>query len=448
MLYKYIFLIFTASTFTLATELSECLHLLDRSTFGSDNKQLQNCLSQNNYKKSVENHIYKRNTYQLDNFGYENTLIKPSRRFRELNTTELNTFRKERRKSYFALKIWWFTQLVKTEDPLLERMTLFWHNHFTSSLKKVGQASVMYQQNQLLRKYALGNFANLLHTIIEDPAMLIYLDNRSNKKKHPNENLARELLELFTLGEGHYSERDVKSLSRALTGYSVDKNFKFKFRKKQHDFSEKTFLYYKGKFDAHDIIDIILEQKETSLFIVKKLWYEFIGTKIDNKEWHRLARIFRDSHYEVKPLLYALFTSPFFNNSAEHGIMTKSPTELTAGTLRSFGYTDFDMKTGVQYTRRMGQDLFDPPNVKGWQGGENWINANTLLLRKAFLGKLLRGDAMKYMDFTLFDACGSKVNQVSCASKVLLPTNTFITSGKTVKHSLHTILQHPLYQLK
>jgi len=367
---------------------------------------------------------------------------------RELTIPERKAFRKKKHESHIALKKYWMEQMLKTDDPFLEKMVLFWHNHFTSSLKKVGQASLLCQQNQLFRAYAFGNFADLLHAIVEDPAMLIYLDNRGNRKGHPNENLARELLELFTLGEGNYSEDDIKALARALTGYSIDKNFHFLFRKRIHDHGQKVFLGKAGDFSAHDIIDIILEQKTTSLFIVKKLWHAFIDDAPNTEEVERLAEIFRENHYELKPLMQALLTSAYFTDPGRRGTMTKSPVELIVGTLRSFDYVNFDSRAAIQFSRRLGQDLFDPPNVKGWSGGKNWISTNTLLIRKGLLNRLTRGDAMKDLKYDLFIPLKEGESREERTAEILLPVKVFLTPAPKFNQTLRTVLQHPLYQLK
>ena len=446
---KIVLLFFTFSIYLLATEPSKCIHLLNRTVFGVDQQYLTSCLKYNTYNDAVKDMIYKpRNSRNEIKPQCAQKLIRPPRKIRDLNSTERKEFRQKRRASYVALKIWWFDKMLKTDDLFLEKMVLFWHNHFTSSLRKVGQSALMYQQNQLFRKHALGNFSELLHAIIEDSAMLIYLDNRANKKGHPNENLARELLELFSLGEGNYSEDDIKSFARALTGYSVDKELKYRFKKRLHDKENKEIFGQSGNFNAHDMIDIILQQKATSLFIVEKLWSAFIGYDSDPKEVQRLAQIFRKNHYELKPLMQELLTSTYFTDISTRGSMIKSPIELIVGTLRSFDYIDFDPKTGVQYSKRLGQDLFDPPNVKGWSGGKNWINANTLLIRKGFLNRLTRGDAMKHLKYDLFESSIEGKSKVDRAAKTLLPLKVFITPAPTFNQSLRTILQHPLYQLK
>ena len=445
---KILFLVLSVQLFLWSTEFSKCKHLLNRTMFGVDKTHLNSCLQSKNYEDFVHTLIYKTSRVHTINNSVYIPKILPSRKIRDLNINERKQYLKKRRESYMTLKEWWFRKMLKTDDPFLEYMVLFWHNHFTSSLKKVGQSSLMYTQNKLFRKHALGNFSELLHAIIENPAMIIYLDNRGNKKGHPNENLARELLELFTMGEGNYNEREIKALARALTGYSVDKDLNFRFKKRIHDNDKKVIFGQEGNFDAHSIIDIILQNEVTSIFIVRKLWLTFIGDKPEVIEVERLAKFFRHNNYELKPLMLELLTSSYFTNISTRGTMIKSPIELIVGTLRSFDYNDFDTKTGVQFCRRLGQDLFDPPNVKGWSGGKNWINTNTLLIRKGFLNRLTRGDAMKHLKYDLFKPTKAGENKEDRAAETLLPLKVLITPTPTFNQTLRTILQHPLYQLK
>lgn len=444
----FVFLLLVQSSLW-STPFTACKHLLNRTMFNVDKTHLNTCLESKNYESFVKTVLWQeRIDKSIQSSTYQPALIRPTRKLKDLNVNERKAFQKKRRASYIALKKWWFAKMLKTNDPFLETMVLFWHKHFTSSLRKVGQASLLYQQNQLFRKHALGNFSELLHAIIEDPAMLIYLDNRANRKSHPNENFARELLELFTMGEGSYSERDIQEFARALTGYSVDKDLKFRFKKRIHDNGKKIFLGQKGNFDAHAIINIILENEATSIFIVKKLWLTFIDYTPDMKEVQRLAKIFRQNNYEIKPLMQALLTSTYFTDISTRGTMIKSPIGLIVGTLRSFDYEDFDARTGIRFCRRLGQDLFDPPNVKGWPGGKNWINTNTLLIRKSFLNRLTRGDIMKHLSYELFEPNKEEQNRENRAVEILLPLSVFITPAPKFNQTVRTILQYPLYQLK
>ena len=292
------------------------------------------------------------------------------------------------------LQAWWVTQLLATRAPLIERMTLFWHNHFTSSIQKTLQPSLLHQQNLLLRRHALGNFAELLHAIAKDPAMLVYLDGYQNIKGNPNENFARELLELFTLGRGHYSEADVKAAAKAFTGWGVDnRNGKFVVRADQHDTSRISFLGKSGTFSGEDIIAILLEHPRTAEHLSEKFWRNFVNNGTPDaatvRSW---AQVLRSSGYEIKALLSAVLTSEAFWAQRNKGALIKSPIEILVGTVRMIPYPRESITAMVNLCRLLGQELFDPPNVKGWQGGEHWISTQTLLVRTSYLTKLSRGD--------------------------------------------------------
>lgn len=444
-----IFLIFFI-TKSGATQLDLCRHLLDRTSFGVTKKSLNDCLHDANYETTVK-HLLGQSTFNHSTTAippFARTILRPPKPYKKLAVEERKAFQKDKRQKQIALKEWWIRKMLNTSDPFRERMVLFWHNHFTSSLRKVQQPALLYLQNELFRRYALGNFGQLLHRIVEDPAMLVYLDNRTNRKKHPNENLGREFLELFALGEGHYSESDIKALSRALTGYGLNRQMRFRFHPGQHDNGIKSFLGYRGRYNAHQAIDLILQQNETALFIVRKFWKAFIDDSPNEREVQRIAKIFRQSKYEIRPMLYALFTSPFFTAPYNRGTLVKSPVDLVIGTLRTFNEKDFDPRIVMQYCRRLGQDLFDPPNVKGWPGGQKWIDANTLLLRKEFLSRLTRGKAMLRLDKRLFHDPKIAKTSEEAACKTLLPMPVFLIPARTFDATLQTILQHPLYQLK
>jgi uncharacterized protein (DUF1800 family) len=293
----------------------------------------------------------------------------------------------------FGLREWWLREMLSTPSPFTERMTLFWHNHFATSLQKVRSAKLMYEQNVLLRREALGNFGALLHGVARDPAMLIYLDNAGSRRQAPNENFAREVMELFSLGEGHYSERDIKEAARAFTGYSLDRDSgTFRWRPMFHDGGEKTVLGQTGRFEGKDVIDILLARPETAEFITTKLWKEFVSPAPDPDEVRRLAKVFRDAHYEVKPLMRAMLLTKSFWAVENRGVLVKSPVELVVGTLHLFQVQPMDLRPAVIACATLGQNPFAPPNVKGWPGGEAWINSSTLLTRKQLVERLLTND--------------------------------------------------------
>ncbi|HKW81868.1 MAG TPA: DUF1800 domain-containing protein [Casimicrobiaceae bacterium] len=306
---------------------------------------------------------------------------------------ERKTFRREQIREGLELRGWWVGEMLATPSPLTERMTLFWHNHFVSSQQKVRLAELMYRQNVTLRAHALGNFGTLLHAIARDPAMIVYLDSARNRSGAPNENFARELMELFTLGEGHYGEGDVKEAARAFTGWSLDRDSgEFRLRPLLHDYGSKTILGKSGRFDGDDVVDLLLAQPATAEFVVRKLWREFVSPDPDAAEVRRIAARFRDSKYDIKTALYALLTSDAFYAPEHRGTLIKSPVDLVVGTLRQFDMRPRNAIPFAVAVAGMGQNLFAPPNVKGWPGQEAWINASTLLARKQFLDKLFRAD--------------------------------------------------------
>ncbi|MEE9328242.1 MAG: DUF1800 domain-containing protein [Cocleimonas sp.] len=291
------------------------------------------------------------------------------------------------------LQDWWVKHLLKTHSPFLERMTLFWHNHFPSSIAKTQQVHMLHQQNLLLRKHALGNFAQMLHAIAKDPAMLVYLDGFVSTKEEPNENFSRELLELFSLGLGHYSENDMREASRAFTGWGVDdRQGRFVFRAADHDNGVKTFLGKRGNFNGEDIINIILKHPRTAETIAIKMWHEFISiSRPDMRVIKQWAQIFRGSNYDIQTLVKAVLNSSVFWAKHHRGALIKSPIDLTIGTLRALPYSS--AQTDLAHNLNiMGQAVFEHPSVKGWEGGTDWISTQSLLRRNSMMTNLTRGN--------------------------------------------------------
>lgn len=290
----------------------------------------------------------------------------------------------------------WVYRLMNTPSQLLEKMTLFWHGHFATGAEKVTDAKLMWNQNQLLRQHALGDFPALVHGISQDPAMLIYLDSVANRKAHPNENFARELMELFCLGEGNYSERDVQELARCFTGWEI-KNKQFRKNKYQQDTGEKTVLGQSGAFDGEYGVRCVLEQPSVERFLALK-WYRFFiaDEPAPSAELLQpLADEFRKHDLQVAPALQFLLQSNLFFSPHSLGRHIKSPVEFIIGVLRSLQATasaDLISKGLIS----LGQGLFYPPNVKGWDGGRTWINSSTLLGRSNLLADLLAHDSTKF----------------------------------------------------
>jgi len=290
------------------------------------------------------------------------------------------------------LRRWWLERMIATPRPLEEKMTLFWHGHFTSGAREVRSTYLLWKQNELFRANAVGNFRTMLFEVSRDPAMLLYLNNAQNVNRKPNENYARELMELFTMGIGHYGEKDIQEAARAFTGWSVDRDSgEFVFRTRQHDYGVKTVLGVRGNLNGGDVVDIILNRPETAEYMVRKLWAYFAGDDPPKGVLKSFAAVLRKNNYELKPLLRAMFLSNAFYSDSVICAHVKSPLELLVGELRSLEIVPIDLDGMVMGLRQMGQDMFQPPNVKGWDGGLTWINTATLYNRYNVCGRLVSG---------------------------------------------------------
>ena len=284
------------------------------------------------------------------------------------------------------LQRWSLLRMIYTQRPLQEKMVLFWHGLLTSAFKKVGKGPYMLNQDQLFRRQALGEYDVLLKAISRDSAMLIWLDSRVNNKKAPNENFARELMELFSMGIGPYTEADVRESARAFTGWGLKKK-DFIFRENQHDYGTKTFLGRTGEYSGDDIVDIIMEHPATAQFVCRKLFMFFVHDDPEAATLTSLARTFNDTRYSVKAVMRQILTSPDFYSSKAYRAKIKSPAEFVAGTVRVLGI-ETDGRPLNALTDRMGQILFSPFDVSGWPGGAAWINSSTLLQRLNFANKI------------------------------------------------------------
>jgi len=287
------------------------------------------------------------------------------------------------------LKRWWISHMLNTQSPLIEKMTLFWHGHFASSLDKVEQPSLLYKQNKMFRHQALGNFGTMLKSIAKDPAMSVYLDGQLNEKRSPNENFGRELLELFTLGHGHYSEHDVQHVARAFTGQTVNRYTEtYAFNKTEHDLKPK-YVLGKRVNTGDDVIRVLLEHPQTAITIAEKFWNLFISDAEPQRSVTTLwATKFRHSKYDIKVLLREVLTSDVFWSNQYKGTVTKSPVDLVIGSLRTIPSQLFTPKETQGILRLLGQDLFDPANVKGWKSGLAWVDAETIMVRSSMVNKL------------------------------------------------------------
>lgn len=281
------------------------------------------------------------------------------------------------------LRVWWLDTMISSPSPMAERLALFWQGHFTSKYFDVLGPRLMYDQLQQIRAHGTRNYADLLHAMVRDPAMLVFLDNAVNTRHTPNENLARELLELFTLGTGHYSEFDVKALARTLSGHSVDfgGDWRYLVREGELDTTAKHFL---GRDDVRTLEDaerVILEQPQAAVFVADKFYREFVSPDADPREVARLAAVLRTGGYELRPFLREMLLSPAFWASENRGRLVKSPVELLVGLVRTFGIAMPDVGMLAEDSRLLGEDLFEPPSVAGWKRGMAWLNPQSLGMR-------------------------------------------------------------------
>jgi uncharacterized protein (DUF1800 family) len=276
---------------------------------------------------------------------------------------------------------WWANRMLTSPRPLQEKMALFWHGHFASNEAKVRDYRKLLGQLELFQQHGTGNFRDLTVAVAQDPAMLSFLDAGVNVKGASNENFAREIMEIFTMGVGHYTETDIREAARAFTGWNfVDT--KFVVNKDQHDDGEKTFLGHTGHLDGVDVIDIIMQQPATADYIAGKIYRYFVRQELSPELQKKLGAILRDNHYEITPLLETIFWSRDFYSPASVGTQIKSPVQLAVSTYKKLGQTNIP---GVpdfnQATAALGQQLFSPPTVAGWAGGQSWITPGLLLER-------------------------------------------------------------------
>ena len=313
------------------------------------------------------------------------------------------------RERMMELRGWWLQRMTKGPRPLQEKLVLFWHGHFATSVEKVRDAYFMWRQNELFRRLGTGNWLQLLIEAGKDPAMLVWLDQAQSRKDHPNENFAREVMELFALGEGHYTEKDITEAARALTGWSLDRAAeKFVYRVKAHDDGTKTFLGRAGNLAAEDVLEQIVAQPQAALYITAKLWNFFAGEYPVPGINFALADLFRKSGNNFKPVLRAMFLSEEFYEASLIRNQVKSPVQWLVSSVRVLECELPPPLLSANLLRVLGQDLFAPPNVKGWDGGLAWITTNNLLARYNEAATLVQGDSTIAASM----AVGKKPNQV------------------------------------
>lgn len=376
-----------------ATNLIRNIHLLQRAGFGPSAEDIPNLseakaeqLFQQLLKKSSGNPAFiKVTTNAFDGLVKG---IMTEGKMQELTKEQRAELRKQSREALKDLNLRWLDEMVHGEAQLREKMAFFWHGHFACR-----EINIFYQQQLLdvIRTNALGNFGDLLREVSKSAAMLAFLNNQQNRKRQPNENFAREVMELFTLGRGNYAEKDIKEAARAFTGWGFDLGGNFVFRKQFHDEGEKTVLGKTGTLDGDDVIDILLQQEQTARYITAKIYRFFVNDTPDPATVEKLSREFYQSGYDIKKLISSIFLSPSFYEEKNRGVIIKSPVQLLVGLRRMLPMKFNNDEVQLLYQRLLGQVLFYPPNVAGWPGGRNWIDSSSLMYRLR-LPRLLHDD--------------------------------------------------------
>jgi len=350
-------------------------HLLWRAGFGAGINEMEDLKNKNT--KTLLNELFKEEPFVEINYDTPDVEIidymndkTPAEKKKEIQ--------KINREQNNELNLNFLNQIVNSKEQMREKMAFFWHGHFAS---RVVNPRFSKQILNTIRKNALGNFKDLLFEVSQAPAMLNFLNNQQNKKDHPNENFAREVMELFTMGRGNYTEKDIREGARAFTGWGYDKEGNFKERKNLHDEGVKTFLGKTGNFTGTDALDIILEQKATARFITTKIYKFFVNENIDQNIINALSENFYHSNYDIKKLMTDIFSSTWFYDKKNIGNRIKSPIELMAGMMRTLPMTIQNPENLIVYQKLLGQMLLYPPNVSGWPNGKSWIDSSTLMVR-------------------------------------------------------------------
>lgn len=351
-------------------------HLLWRAGFGATLRDLKTYEDQP-LPKVVDSLFDKSRT--MTPLNVENRIPVAMANRRMMSREEKRALRRKSRMKLRQLNIQWMERMVSGEQMLREKMTFFWHGHFACQSRDI---HFMQSQLNTIRKHALGSFRDMVMAIAKDPAMLFFLNNQQNRKQHPNENFARELMELFTLGRGNYTEQDIKEAARAFTGWAVHrKTSKYRFKARHHDFGQKTFLGETGNFNGEDIINIILKKEQTARYITEKIYRFFVNDTPDKTIVNGLARKFYQSDYNIETLMRAIFTANWFYDKANIGSKIKSPIEFLVGIRRNFQVDFSNKKSSLFIQKILGQVLLFPPNVAGWPGSRSWIDSSTMMFR-------------------------------------------------------------------
>ncbi len=352
-------------------------HLLWRAGFGPGINQLEDLHKKD--IKSLMNDLFKEETFLYVNYDTPDIAETGDYMMNDQTPAEKKKeMQRISRQQNEELNLNFLDKMVNSKEQMREKMAFFWHGHFAS---RVVNPKFNRQILNVIRKNALGNFKDLLFEVSQAPAMLNFLNNQQNKKDHPNENFAREVMELFTMGRGNYTEKDIREGARAFTGWGSDKEGNFKERKNLHDEGAKTFLGKTGNFTGTDVLNIILEEKATAKFITTKIYKFFVNENVDENIVKSLSESFYQSGYDIKKLMMDIFSGSWFYDKKNIGSRIKSPIELMAGIMRSLPMTIQNPENLIVYQKLLGQMLLYPPNVSGWPNGKSWIDSSTLMLR-------------------------------------------------------------------
>ncbi|MGC4038006.1 MAG: DUF1800 domain-containing protein [Chitinophagaceae bacterium] len=373
-------------------------HLMWRAAFGPAAQQLRDLdkINPSLLFKALQKESSKQPEYinAADNYlqGLMMGIKEEGRRQKELmSKDDKKMIQKKNRESIKNLNLYWMNEMVNSNAQLREKMAFFWHGHFACR-----NLNVFFQQDLLdvIRRNALGSFRDLLREVSMSAAMLNFLNNNQNKKDHPNENFAREVMELFTMGRGNYTEEDIKEAARAFTGWGANVGGEFVFRRMQHDYGIKSVLGKRGNFEGEEVLNILLEQRQTAWFITKKIYRFFVNDQPDTERVQWLSDQFYKSDYKIGSLLEDIFTSDWFYDEKNIGNRIKSPIELIAGIERMLPMKLQNEQALLLLQRVLGQVLFYPPNVAGWPGGRTWIDSSTLMMRMRFPQLINDSDTM------------------------------------------------------
>jgi uncharacterized protein (DUF1800 family) len=412
-------------------------HLLFRAGFGGSPEEVQKLVDMGPHRAVdylVQYHQHTPASIEPDRdiYSWERPLAYESQLHLEAQNRLTQVDGKRNVDQHASMVRWWVRRLLESPRPLEEKLVLFWHDHFASSYRTLGEAHLMYQQNELFRRYA-DNFDALLHGIVQDPAMIRYLNNDDNVQGNNNENFGRELLELFSLGEENcaaheqdgYTEVDVRDgNTRSLTGAGYEHySAQYRFEHGKHDASPKTLLGKTGNWGTHEAVDIMLEHPATARYVTKKLWQYFVYWEPEPEVLDQLSSLLRENEYRIRPLLENIFLSEQFYSDKAMASHIKSPVELLVGTAKALKLPKVDYQNVRFLLASMGQSLFDPPSVAGWADGRDWINTNLLMARYTATADMVKKEKTDFVALLKNDKFNDSGEVVDHFARRCLSTN-------------------------